>query len=142
MVAAGDTLPPWRVEAVSAEKMKTVAALLSDPNPIHFDVEAVRALGMGERPINQGPLNMGYVMNMLASFSGGHQNLRRFRVRFLGNVLAGDELEAGGVVTAVRQGPEGLLAECDVYLRRADGVDLLRGNATVNIGADEGIPGE
>ena len=44
----------YEVPSVSAEKMKTMAALLSEPRLIHWDVATVRALGMGERPINQG----------------------------------------------------------------------------------------
>ncbi|GGO20512.1 hypothetical protein GCM10010116_41200 [Microbispora rosea subsp. aerata] len=130
-VEVGDALPEWRVPSVSAEKMKTMAALLADPNPIHFDVAAVRALGMGDRPVNQGPLNMGYVMNMLAAWSGGHDRLRRFRVRFLRNVFAGDELCAGGVVTAVRTENGVRLADCDVVLTGAGGEPVLKGTATV-----------
>lgn len=133
-IVVGTRLPEWRVRSVSAEKMKTTAALLADPNPIHWDVAAVRALGMGERPVNQGPLNMAYVQNMLAAFSGGHDRLRRFRVRFLDNVFAGDELRAGGVVTTVRDEAGETLADCEVVLEAADGRRVLTGTATVVIG--------
>ncbi|HEY9524317.1 MAG TPA: MaoC family dehydratase [Thermopolyspora sp.] len=135
-VTVGTVLPEWHVPSVSPEKMKTMAALLVDPNPIHFDVEAVRALGMGDRPINQGPLNMGYVMNMLAAWSGGHDRLRRFRVRFLGNVFAGDRLCAGGVVTALRDEGGVRLADCDVVLTVVGGAQVLRGTATVALTPD------
>ncbi|MDI2027758.1 MaoC family dehydratase [Saccharopolyspora sp. TS4A08] len=133
-VAVGARLPEWRVPAVSAEKMKTTAALLADPNPIHWDVEVVRALGMGERPINQGPLNMGYVLNMLAAWSGGHDRLRRFRVRFRGNVFAGDELRAGGSVTGVREEAGMTVADCDVSLDVVGGTTVLSGTAAVIVG--------
>jgi acyl dehydratase len=127
----GSELPAWEVPSVSAEKMKTMAALLADPNPIHWDAEAVAALGMGNRPINQGPLNMGYVMNMLAAWSGGHDRLRRFRIRFLGNVVAGHRLSAGGVVTAIRQEDGARVADCDVHLTVVGGEAVLKGTATV-----------
>lgn len=133
-VTVGARLPEWRVPAVSAEKMKTTAALLADPNPIHWDVEAVRALGMGDRPINQGPLNMAYVLNMVAAWSGGHDRLRRFRVRFRGNVFAGDELCAGGVITGVRVEAGITLADCDVSLEVVGGAEVLSGTATVAVG--------
>ena len=87
-LAAGDELAPLVIESVSSEAMKTVAALLHDPNPIHFDVAAVRALGLGDRPVNQGPSNMAYVVSMLARSAGGPERIRRLRVRFLGNVFA------------------------------------------------------
>ena len=41
---------------------------------------------MGDRPVNQGPLNMGYLMTMLARWAGGRDRVLDFRVRFLGNV--------------------------------------------------------
>lgn len=134
----GDRLPEWRVPAVSAEKMKTTAALLADPNPIHWDTGAVRALGLGDRPINQGPLNMAYVMNMLAAFTGSHRRLRRFRVRFRGNVHAGDHLCAGGTVTALRTENGVRLADCDVELAVVGGPVVLAGSATVALPDDEG----
>ena len=127
----GDELPRRIIESVSAEKMKTMAALLSDPNTIHWDTDDVRRLGLGDRPVNQGPNNMGYVIDMLAGWAGGPAGFRRLKVRFLGNVFAGDRLVAGGKVTAVRPVPEGRLVDCEVWLAR-DGVEpALAGTATV-----------
>ena len=128
--AVGDALPEWAVDAVDPEKMKTMAALLADPNPIHWDVDAVRELGMGDKPVNQGPNNMAYVANMLAAWAGGHQHLRALRVRFLANVFGGDRLVAGGTVTAVEPADGGTLASCDVWLRRGDDT-VMAGNARV-----------
>ena len=62
----GDALSERVIESVDAEKMKTMALLLRDPNPIHWDVGSVRELGMGDRPVNQGPNNMAYLGGMLA----------------------------------------------------------------------------
>jgi acyl dehydratase len=132
-VAVGTRLPSWEVPSVSPEKMKTMAALLADPNPIHWDVEAVAALGLGDKPINQGPLNMAYVMNMLAAWSGGHDRLRRFRVRFLDNVVAGQRLSADGVVTAVREEDGVRVADCEVHLTVVGGAPVVRGTATVTL---------
>lgn len=131
----GSPLPEWVVEAVDPEKMKTMAALLDDPNPIHWDVAAVAALGMGDRPVNQGPNNMAYVANMLAAWTGGHEHLRSLRVRFLANVFAGDRLVAGGRVTAVEPDDDGVLAHCEVWLERGEGDRVLAGDATVALPA-------
>jgi len=130
-LAVGDELPNRIIESVSAEKMKTMAALLGDPNTIHWDTDDVRRLGLGDRPVNQGPNNMGYVIDMLADWAGGPANFRRLKVRFLGNVFAEDRLVAGGKVTAVRPGPEGRLVDCDVWLARNDTEAVLAGTATV-----------
>lgn len=134
-VAPGTELPALVVEEVRPEPMKTVAALLHDPNPIHFDVEAVRALGMGDRVVNQGPSNMAYVVNMLTDWTGNPARLRRLRVRFLGNVLAGDRLAARGIVTGVREEGGERLADLDVWLERSEDDRVLDGTATVAIGS-------
>ena len=65
----------------------------------------VRELGMGERPVNQGPNNMAYLVNLLASYAGGYRGVRSLRVRFLANVFAGDRLVAGGEVTHIGRTP-------------------------------------
>lgn len=130
-VAAGTELPLYEVQSVSAEKMKTMAALLSDPTPIHWDVTTVRALGMGERPINQGPLNMGYVMNTVTDWAGGIHRLRQLRVRFLGTVAAGQHLRVRATVTAVRDDNGQRVADCDVVLEVVDGAPVVAGTATV-----------
>lgn len=43
----GDRIPEWRVESVPVEKMKILAAILRDPNPIHWDHQGVREQGLG-----------------------------------------------------------------------------------------------
>lgn len=133
MVEVGTRIPAYEIAAVSAEKMKTMAALLNDSNPIHFDVDALRELGLPERPVNQGPTNMAYVMTMLADWAGGYDRLRNFRARFIGNVLAGDHLRAEGVVTAIREADGGVLADCDISLAVVDGGTVLTGSATVDL---------
>ena len=130
-VEVGTQLPAYDVPSVSAEKMKTMAALLSDPTPIHWDVETLRALGMGDRPVNQGPLNMGYVMNAVTGWAGGPDRLRRLRVRFLGTVLAGQHLRVRGTVSALREEDGARLADCDVVLEVVDGGPVVSGSATV-----------
>jgi acyl dehydratase len=100
----GQELPPLVVEPVDAEKMKLMAAILRDPNPIHFDADSVRELALGERVINQGPSNLSYLLNMVTRWSGGVSTLRSVGVRFLGNVFAGDRVECRGRVAAVDAG--------------------------------------
>ncbi|OZC79063.1 hypothetical protein CH274_16630 [Rhodococcus sp. 06-418-5] len=123
----GATLPTVVLPAVSAEKMKTMAALLSDSNPIHFDVDAVRALGMGERPVNQGPTNMAYIMNYLGEVFGSVNDVRKLSVRFVGNVCAGDVLEVSGTVDDVDVD----LCTVTVELRIQGGPLALTGHASV-----------
>ena len=138
----GDELPPWSLESVGAGPMARFAVLLADPNPIHLDPDAVRALGMGDRVVNQGPLNLAYLQNMLIGYAGGPDRIRELRLRFAANVFAGDRVVAGGRVTAV-PGPAGPAGEqpveCEVWLdafRPGDPgpVRVLSGTALVSVG--------
>ncbi|MDT7568612.1 MAG: hypothetical protein QOG76_7236, partial [Pseudonocardiales bacterium] len=60
-----EELPVWTLDRVDPEKMKLLALLLADPNPLHFDPEAASRLGIAERPVNQGPSNMAMLVNLL-----------------------------------------------------------------------------
>lgn len=129
-VQVGDAIPPWSLESVDAEKMKTMAALLDDSNPIHFDVDVLRLLGMGDRPVNQGPSNLGYVQNMLVQWAGPG-SLRRLKARFVSNVHAGDSLTASGEITAIREVDGETLLDCEVRLVINGTETALTGNATI-----------
>ena len=129
----GTTIPEFRVDGVSAEKMKTMALFLHDPVPIHWDVEAVKAQGLGDKVVNQGPNNMGYVLNALIAWTGDPAAVHAFTVRFLGNVFADDVLVASGVVTAVREDGGQRLADCEVWLDRDGGDRVMAGTATVRV---------
>jgi acyl dehydratase len=126
----GQALGPHVIESVSPEPMKTMAALLDDPNPIHYDTASVRALGLGERPINQGPSNLGYLMEMLVECAGSAERIRRVRVRFLGNVFAGERVECKGSVMSVDTvaGTAELAVEAS-----ADGRPVLSGIAVIGV---------
>jgi len=109
----GDPLPPLTIEAVDPEKMKIMAALLRDPNPIHFDPAAARAAGLGDGTVNQGPVTIAYVQNMLASWAGGEDRIGALSLRLTANVLSGDRVAAGGRVVGAGSGSG---AECAVWL--------------------------
>ncbi len=79
-----------------------MAAILRDPNPIHWDRDAVDSLslGLGKRTINQGPLGLSYMINMLHAWAGP-DCLRRIVMRFPQVVLDGECVVARGEITAV-----------------------------------------
>jgi len=96
----GDELPPFVIESVSPEAMKQWAIFLADPNPIHLDVEVVKAKGLGDKVINQGPANVAYMMNMLmAAFPDCR--IESMDSRFLDNVYGEDKVVASGKITAI-----------------------------------------
>jgi acyl dehydratase len=117
---------------VSAERMRTMAALLRDPNPLHWDRDAVAALplGLGRRTINQGPLGLAYIVNMLEAWCGAGC-IRRIRMSFPQVVLDGECVTARGIVTGVSRDGAEILATCQVWLEHALRGKLLIGEATV-----------
>jgi acyl dehydratase len=126
-VKAGDELGP--VEHVTdPEQMKLMAALLRDPNPIHFDVESVKSLGMGDRVVTQGPMTVSFVADLVTTWAGDAAALRSLQVRMLGNVFGGDTVVCSGTVTAV-DGDTGLIS-LDVQAT-VDGRPVVSGTATV-----------
>lgn len=133
-VAVGDRIPEWVMPSVSPERMRTMAAILRDPNPIHWDRDAVDALplGLGRRTINQGPLGLSYMVNMLHAWTGPG-SIRRLVMRFPQVVLDGERVVARGEVVAVGELNGTPVAQCTVRLEEAERGVLLEGEATVSL---------
>lgn len=126
--AVGDTLPPFTIESVSPEAMQQWAVFLADPNPIHLDVEVVKAKGLGDRVINQGPANVAYMMNMLMRvFPGGR--IKAMDSRFLDNVYGGDRATVTGTVAGI----EGNSITCAFTLDVEGRGTVNSGTATIEI---------
>lgn len=129
MTAVGTPLPVWRVPAVDAERMKVLALLLADPNPLHFDPAAVAAAGLGDRPVNQGPSSMAMLANAVrAAFPQGR--LVRLHVTLRGSLAAGEEALVRGVVVARNHTEHGESVRCELTLQAGDRT-VLRGLADV-----------
>lgn len=125
MTQANDALPTL-THIVRAADMVPMADLLHDPNLIHLDPAAVKAAGLGDRVINQGPANLAYIMNMLAKAFPDYR-LEEMDSRFLANVRDGDTVEAGGTLT-VREGDR---ITCEIWLNVADVGPAVKGQATL-----------
>ena len=130
--AVGDSIPEWVMESVSAERMRTMAAILRDPNPIHWDRNAVAALplDLGHRTINQGPLGISYMVNMLHAWAGPGC-IRRLVMRFPQVVLDGERVVSRGTIRALREENGEQLIDCDIWLEHVERGVLLEGTATV-----------
>lgn len=128
----GTELGPLVIESVSAEAMKEVAVVLADPNPIHLDPEAVKALGMGDRVVNQGPTNVAWILDMLRAAVPG-ATIRNLKVRMLANVFGGDRVVAAGRVDTneLVDGERRLTAS--VWLDVDGGARAVEGTATLTL---------
>lgn len=131
-VRVGDALPQFRFGPVDPKFMAEWAVILKDPNPIHLDVEAVKAMGLGTRRINQGPINLAYLMNgVLRAYPGGI--IEDLTSRFVGNVLEGDLVAVTGTITSVEPHPVGLRVTCDLVLTVEDRGPAVIGTARVRL---------
>jgi 3-hydroxybutyryl-CoA dehydratase len=126
-------LGPWVVDSVSSESMRTLAQVLGDPNPIHLDRDAVAALGLGDRLINQGPANFAYIVNMLRDAAPAAE-IRNLSVRLLSNVFEGERVEAAGEVVSVDGDAKERRVSCRVWLDGESG-RALEGTATLVVSA-------
>lgn len=127
--AVGDEVPSWHMPSVSAARMRTMAAILRDPNPVHWDSRVVKQMGFGEHTINQGPLGLSYMVNMLHEWAG-HGCLRRLVMRFPLPVMDGDDILACGKISGIDDSGDEVLVEIDVWLQRGD-EQPLQGEATI-----------
>ena len=134
-VRVGDEIPPWTMPSVDPARMRTMAAILRDPYTVHWDREANAALGLPGRVVNQGPLNLGYIVNMLLAWAGP-SCVRRLTVSFGRPVLDGDSVTARGRVTAVADVDGERRATCEVWLDRGD-EHVVTGTAVVAIATPE-----
>lgn len=137
-VKIGDAIPPWTMECVTPERMKTVAAILRDPMPLHWDRGVSSALGFEGRLLNQSPINLGYVLNMLLAWAGP-TCLRRIRTEFPLPVFDGDRVTAGGVVKAIETNGDSRIAECEIWLDRDDGTRSVCARAWVALDAGRAL---
>jgi acyl dehydratase len=129
-VEVGQEIPAFVMERVTPERMKTVAAILRDPTPIHWDRDATRALGLDGKLLNQSPINLGYVINMLLAWAGPRA-IRRIRTEFPQPVFDGERVTAAGVVRAIERDGDATIAECEVWLDKEDGTRTVAARAWV-----------
>ena len=131
-IAVGDSIPEWVMESVSPARMCTMAAILRDPNPVHWDRRVPKAMGFGDHTINQGPLGLSYMVNMLHAWTGP-ESIRRVWMTFPMAVLDEDHITARGEVTAIREVDGERLADCNIWLERPGTDHPLEGKATVKL---------
>ena len=127
----GDTLTPFEI-LVTPESMKEWAVFLRDPNPIHLDPEVVKAKGLGDRVINQGPTNVAYVINMLQK-NFPTASIEEMNSRFVDNVYGGETVVATGTITEVVENTDATSVSCELILNTTEERTTITATATVKI---------
>lgn len=123
-------IPSLVVPDVRMEDVVTIMEVMDDVNPIHVDADLAASLGL-RGPVNQGPANLAYVMNMLIAWAGSPHAIKHVNVRFRSISCPGDRLIASGTVESIAHIDDGRLATCSVELVRDGGEVILAGTANV-----------
>jgi hypothetical protein len=87
---------------------------------------------LGDHTINQGPLGLSYMVNMIHAWAGPTR-LARLVMRFPMAVLDGDHTVAKGEITGIREEAGQCLVDCRVWLEREGTAPPLEGEATVRL---------
>jgi acyl dehydratase len=124
---AGDELTPLVKEPVTRLQLVKYAGASGDFNPIHWDPERGREMGL-DGVIAHGMLSMGFLGQYVAQVAGP-QAVRRLKVRFGAMVRPGDVLTCRGVVRSVEDGRAGI----DVWAENETGEKVTTGEAEVEI---------
>ncbi|WP_218007184.1 MaoC/PaaZ C-terminal domain-containing protein [Microtetraspora fusca] len=125
--------PERRIGPLTRTDFVRYAGAGGDFNPIHHDETFARSAGY-PAVFGHGLLTAGILGGYVASWLG-RRNLRRFNVRYVGQVWPGDTLVLSGEVLRTGTGPDGSV-EVEVGLAvhsEADGREprlVLRGGAT------------
>jgi 3-hydroxybutyryl-CoA dehydratase len=131
----GVHLPRWR-HCVLSTHARAWSEALDDPNPVHFDGAAVTQLGLGTRPINQGPANIAYLYNMLETCFPGSEVVL-LDARLVGTVKIGDTVEATGHIVEVEDHAAWSTLRCELVLSVCgDGMPAVLATAEVRVERD------
>ena len=122
--AEGDDLPEWSTAELTRTHFVRYAGASGDFNPIHHDEVAARRLGY-ESVFGPGMLTAGLLAGYVTRLVGV-DNLRRYGVRFTGQVWPGDVLTCRGSVE--RAGDDGFDLRLEVVNQH--GATVVSGAAT------------
>ena len=131
-IEPGTEIPPFVMDDITMDRIHTIMELMHDTNPVHDDADVVHRRKL-RGPVNQGPANLSYILNMLHAWGGADIELETFEFRFHDIVVPGDVVTARGTVTSVEEGDRGRRVACDVRLEHTDGSTAVAGTARILI---------
>jgi acyl dehydratase len=132
----GMAIPSRTMGEITMERVHALMELMHDTNPVHDDPELVEKRKL-RGPVNQGPANLSYVVDMLVAWGGPNLQLERFEFRFQDIVVPGDVVVASGTVTGTEPAGDHLRVWCEWSLDVEGGSTAVAGTARVLIpGAD------
>jgi acyl dehydratase len=137
-LSPGDQLASLTTQPIRPQAMAEMAVVLADPNPIHLDAAVVQDLGLGERQVVQGPITIGFILEMLRrALPDAHLEL--LEVRYLSNAFAWDRVRVTGSVDEVEVDASGRRLRCAVVAEIVGQKGHVAvGTATLTLGGSAG----
>lgn len=127
-VNVGDTGPEVTFPPITITDIVRYAGASGDFTPLHHDPEYARKAGYKD-VFAMGMMTAGYLTKLIGDWFGP-ENIRRYKVRFTGQVYPGDVLTCRGRVTAKREEGGEKLIEAELTVQLQDGSTVLTGTAT------------
>jgi acyl dehydratase len=132
VIAPGTPIPPLTMDEITIARVRALMELMHDTNPVHDDPDLVERRKL-RGPVNQGPANLSYVLDMLFAWAGPELQLERLDFRFLDIVVPGDSVTASGTVTSAAPDAGDLVVGCDWRLDVDGGATAVTGSARLRI---------
>jgi acyl dehydratase len=123
--------PDTTVGPITRITIARYAGAGGDFNPVHVDEEFAHAAGLPS-VFSHGLLSAGLLGQYLARWVG-QANVRRFGVRFTGQVWPGDELTLSGTVERVEESNGERVAHIALGASRQTGDVVLKGSAVARV---------
>lgn len=130
----GQAFPVREVGPLTRVEIARYAGAGGDFTPLHTDEEYAVANGFPS-VFAMGLLGAGFLAQTLAGWVGP-QNVRKYSVRFTGQVWPGDMLSAQGLVQHVDPSGSPRTASLELTVLRQTGETVLTGVAVVVVGDD------
>lgn len=130
-LSAGDEAPEQVHGPVTRSDLVRYAGAGGDFNPIHHDEQFARDAGL-DTVFAMGMFHAGLLSRLVAGWLG-LANVRRFGVRFTGQVWPGDTLTFGGEVDKVYEEDGVRLADCSFTVTRQTGDIAVTATATARV---------
>lgn len=116
------------VEEVDRAMFVRYAGASGDFNPIHWNESFATSAGY-PTVFAQGMFTAGVLGTFLTNWAG-EENIRRYRVRFTGQVWPGEKIVCSATVVKVYEQDGETRFDCDLRVTNADGDEKVRGEAT------------
>lgn len=129
-VEIGASISELVVGPITTERLVRWAAGAGDFNPIHYDQELARKLGL-PNVIVPGPFKSALVCRMLLNWAGKKGRLKKLKSRYMGMDVPGDTLTCRGRVTDKYVDKEEKCVECEYTVENQRGETTVKGMAVV-----------